>query len=272
MKKKLSIYFLSDTIVNAASELSKMVLNQYPDVHYSSNQASFLHTTKECREVLKSADPDSSIILFNFMNEILNSFVVDYCREHQLSYLDLVTPLEKEIFKKTGESPRFDRSVTQTLDESYFDRIDSIEFAVQYDDGQDPYGFLLADIVLLGVSRTSKTPLSMYLANQNYKVANLPLLPDTSLPPEIWEVDPQKLVGLTSDPEVLMAIRRERMVSYGLDEETPYSNMEKIKSELAFAESLFKQLGCLVINVASKSIQETASIITTTLMEKENDA
>lgn len=265
MKKELAIYFLSDSIVNAASELSKMVLNQYPDVHSSFNQASFLKNPDECLEILQQAKPDLSIVLFNFMNDDLNEFVIQYCREHQLSYLDLVTPLEKAIYKKTGESPRFNQNVSQKLDKSYFERIDSIEFAVQYDDGQDPKGFLLADFVLLGVSRTSKTPLSMYLANQNYKVANLPLLPDAPLPKEIWEIDKNKIVGLTSEPEALSSIRRERMVSYGLNNDTPYSNIKKVKEELAFAERLFEQLGCLVINVAARSIEETASIITTQL-------
>lgn len=272
MKKNLYVYLLSDTIVSVAVELSRMVLTQYPGVDATFHQDSFIHTPEQCEDILKKIDPDHSIILFTFLSEDLNHFVLDYCRKYQMSYLDLVTPLEKTIITKTGESPIFNKNaLSQRLDENYFNRIDAIEFAVQYDDGQDPKGFLEAEIILLGVSRTSKTPLSMYLANQNYKVANLPLLPNTPLPKELWEVPSSKIVGLTSEPDVLASIRKERMISYGVNEDNPYSNLEKIRKELKFAEMLYQQLNCLVINVASKSIEETASIITNILEPAKNN-
>ena len=115
--------------------------------------------------------------------------------------------------------------------------------------------------MLLGVSRTSKTPLSLYLANQGYKVANLPLVPKTQIPKEIYQVDKKRIFGLTNDPEVLNNIRRQRMISYGLDPDTVYSNMDNINQELEFATNLYKELGCLQINVATKSIEETATLI-----------
>lgn len=115
--------------------------------------------------------------------------------------------------------------------------------------------------MLLGVSRTSKTPLSLFLANKNLKVANLPLIPQAHIPKQIWEVDPKKIVGLTNDPGILNSIRKERMRSYGLNPDTAYSDIEKIRDELAFANDLYKKLGCIIINVASLSIEETASLI-----------
>ncbi|GAC46292.1 phosphotransferase [Pediococcus acidilactici NGRI 0510Q] len=136
-----------------------------------------------------------------------------------------------------------------------------MEFAVTYDDGKDPAGFLKADIVLLGVSRTSKTPLSLYLANKGYKVANLPLVPKTQIPEEIWQVDRDKIFGLTTTKEVLNGIRRQRMISYGLNPDSSYADMDSINKELQFADDLFKKIGCLVINTANKSIEETATII-----------
>ena len=122
-----------------------------------------------------------------------------------------------------------------------------------------------ADIVILGISRTSKTPLSMFLANQNYKVANLPLVPEAHIPDLLWQVDPKKIVGLTNDRKILNSIRRERMIAYGLNPETAYSRIDRIDEELAFAKELYEKLGCLVINVATKSIEETAAIIVNTL-------
>ena len=147
------------------------------------------------------------------------------------------------------------------LEENYFRRIKAMEFAVKYDDGKNPRGFLEADVVLLGVSRTSKTPLSLFLANKNLKVANLPLVPQAHIPKEIWEVDSKKIVGLTNDPEVLNGIRKKRMIAYGLNPDTAYSDIDKIKEELEFANALYQKLDCVVINVATLSIEETASLI-----------
>lgn len=118
---------------------------------------------------------------------------------------------------------------------------------------------------LTGCLRTSKTPLSLYLANRNLKVANLPLVPQAQIPDEIWKVDPKKIFGLTNDPEKLNDIRRQRMVQYGLNPDTMYSNTDKIKAELEYADKIFKKIGCLVINVANKSIEETATLITESL-------
>ena len=117
------------------------------------------------------------------------------------------------------------------------------------------------DVVLLGVSRTSKTPLSLFLANKNLKVANLPLIPQAHIPKQLWEIDPKKIVGLTNNPDILNNIRKERMRSYGLNPDTAYSDIEKIRAELDFANDLYEKLGCVVINVASLSIEETASLI-----------
>lgn len=148
-----------------------------------------------------------------------------------------------------------------SLNQKYFDRISAMEFAVMYDDGKDPKGFLEADVVLLGVSRTSKTPLSLFLANKNLKVANLPLVPETHIPKEIYEIDPKKIIGLTNDPSVLNEIRRQRMIAYGLNPDTTYSSMDSINKELESAQALYKKLGCYVINVAHRSIEETAALI-----------
>src|SRR5699024_6231822 len=117
------------------------------------------------------------------------------------------------------------------------------------------------DVVLLGISRTSKTPLSLFLANRNIKVANLPIVPQAHIPDEIYQVDPHKIIGLTNDPKVLNNIRRERMIAYGLNPDTTYSDLDAIKKELDFAQDLYKKLGCYVINVANRSIEETATLI-----------
>ncbi len=132
---------------------------------------------------------------------------------------------------------------------------------MENDDGKNAKGLLEADIVLLGVSRTSKTPLSLYLANQNQKVANLPIGPDLHIPDELAQVKKDRIFGLLNTPEKLSKIRKQRMLSYGLDANTPYSDTDNIRVELAYAKKLYRKIGCLTINVANKSIEETATII-----------
>ncbi len=173
----------------------------------------------------------------------------------------MMSPMTQMITAKTNSTPTGEAGALHHLNDRYFDRISAMEFAVMYDDGKDPHGFLEADIVLLGVSRTSKTPLSLFLANRNIKVANLPIVPQAHIPDEIWRVDPKKIIGLMNTPEVLNNIRRERMIAYGLNPDTTYSDMDEIKAELAFAQDLYDKIGCQVINVANRSIEETATII-----------
>ena len=145
--------------------------------------------------------------------------------------------------------------------EIYFSRVDAIEFAVKCDDGQDPRGLFQADVVLVGISRTSKTPLSMYLANRNIKVANIPLVMEVPPPKELFEIPAKKIIGLTNSPEKLNEIREERLKYLGLSTSSNYASMERIFDELDYSEQIMKKIGCPVINVANKAIEETSAFI-----------
>src|SRR5690606_21870308 len=124
------------------------------------------------------------------------------------------------------------------LDEAYFKKVEAIEFAVKYDDGKDPRGILKADIVLIGVSRTSKTPLSQYLALKRYKVANVPIVPEVDPPEELFLVSPKKCIGLRISPEKLTEIRKERLLALGLNEKAHYANINRIKEELEYFDRI----------------------------------
>jgi len=147
------------------------------------------------------------------------------------------------------------------MDREYFKRVEAIEFAVKYDDGKDPRGILAADLVLLGVSRTSKTPLSMYLADKNIKVVNIPLIPEVPIPKELYQISTQKIVGLTNSIERLSDIRKERLKTMGLSSSANYADYERIFEETHYAETVMKRLNCPIIDVSYKAIEETATII-----------
>ena len=172
-----------------------------------------------------------------------------------------MSPILDKISNKINKNPKREPGAIRKLDESYFKRVEAIEFAVKYDDGKDPRGILKSDIVLVGISRTSKTPLSMYLANKNIKVANIPLVPEIPLPKELNNINPNKIIGLTNSPEKLNKIRQERLKALGLSKNANYANIERILQEPDYSDNIMKKLGCPVINVSNKAIEETAGII-----------
>lgn len=255
------IYIISDSAGETASKLAQASASQYEDLDIAFIHQTFVNKESDLLTALEEAREHNAIIIHTLISEEFISIANNFCKEHQLFYMDLMSPVVNELSVRTGIEPMRIAGAVHSLNKEYFNRITAMEFAVKYDDGKDPKGFLEADIVLLGVSRTSKTPLSLFLANKNLKVANLPLVPQASLPKELWEMDPKKIIGLTNNPEILNKIRQERMRAYGLNPDTAYSNIDKIQEELAYAQKLYDKLNCIVINVADLSIEETASMI-----------
>ncbi len=264
-QKTINLYIISDSVGGTANQLGQAAMTQFPDADMKVSAYPFIRGTDTLISILEKAAFDNALVIHTLVDEELNKTAQTFCKEHELVCFDPLSPIIREIEKRSELAPLQKPGAMHLLDETYFNRIKAIEFAVKFDDGRDPKGFLEADIVLLGISRTSKTPLSMFLANQNYKVANLPLIPEAHIPEQIWQVDPKKIVGLTSDRKALNSIRRERMLTYGMNPDTEYSKLDRIDRELAFAKDLYKELNCLVINVSKKSIEETAAIIINTL-------
>lgn len=264
-KQTLAIFLISDSVGGTASNIARAALAQFSNINFEVKSFSFIREKEQLGLILKKAADQQAIILHTFADKNMVKMLHTFCDSYTLSCYDLLNPIVKAISERTNLKPSEKAGAMHKLDDEYFDRIGAMEFAVKYDDGKDPKGFLEADILILGISRTSKTPLSIYLANQNYKVANLPLMPENDLPEELWKVNPRKIIGLTNDEKILSNIRRERMISYGLKPDTAYSSSERIKKEIIFAEELYEKLGCQMINVANKSIEETAAIIVNSL-------
>lgn len=257
----VNIIVISDSAGETATKTAQACMAQFPTVEFCLFRRTFINSSELLQQALQEAKNTNALILHTLVDEKLLQECQKFCSQHQMQAFDLLNPIISALQKRANTFPTREAGALHHLDENYFNRIRAMEFAVKYDDGKDPKGFLKADVVLLGVSRTSKTPLSLFLANKNLKVANLPLLPKASIPAEIFQVDPKKIVGLTNDPEILNGIRKERMKSYGLDPNTAYSDLDKIKEELAFARKLYDKLHCVVIDVSQLSIEETAALI-----------
>ncbi|KRK98156.1 hypothetical protein FD04_GL001134 [Secundilactobacillus odoratitofui DSM 19909 = JCM 15043] len=258
---EIEIFLISDSSGETALTVAQTAVAQFPDLQVKYQRFPFIQTESILGGILNLAAKKNAVLYYTLVTSSLSEQVINFTTEHHLQAFDCIQPAMTVLANRSGLTPASIPSMNHSLTDTYFDRIGAMEFAVAYDDGKDPTGLLKADLVILGVSRTSKTPLSLFLANRGIKVANLPLSPKSQLPDELWQVNPGKIIGLTNSPKVLRRIRQQRMISYGLPAESAYSDTEKIKAELKYADEIYQKIGCLEINVANKSIEETATLI-----------
>ncbi len=245
--EKMNIYAVSDSIGETAEQVAKAVSKQFDIVDFEIKIIPYINDNKTIDRVVEKAKSENALIVFTIIVEELRNYLVMKAEQSDVTAVDVMTPILLPLIKK--------------LDDKYFKKVEAVEFAVKYDDGKDTRGIMLADIVLVGVSRTSKTPLSMYLAHKNIKVANVPLVPEVSLPEELFSISKRKIIGLTIDPEQLIRIRKERLKSLGLKDTANYANMERILEEIEYSNQIMKKLNCRIIDTTNKAVEETASII-----------
>jgi len=256
-----AVYIVSDSIGETAEMVVKAVASQFDSGRVEIVRVPNVTHIETIDEVVKQAASRRAIIAYTLVVPELVEYMADQqLKNPDLVAIDLIGPAIRAVENVTGLKAKGESGLLRKIDEMYFKRVEAIEFAVRYDDGKDPRGIELADIVLIGVSRSSKTPLSMYLAHKRIKVANIPLVPEVNFPDELFAYR-YKVIGLTINPEQLMHIRRERLRTLGLFSDASYANDERILEELDAAHMLMKKLGCPVIDVTNKAIEETASKI-----------
>ncbi|MCY7214435.1 pyruvate, water dikinase regulatory protein [Streptococcus anginosus] len=262
MKQEITIYAISDSLGGTSQKLLSAVMAQYPDLIFNNSyRFPFINKESELLDILQDAIKDDAVVISTLVDSHLAATAREFSRVNHLSYLDLMNPFFEIIKEKTGTQPIEVPGVLHRLDTEYFNKISAIEFAVKYDDGKNPQGFLESDLVILGVSRTSKTPLSIYLANKGYKVSNLPLIPEVPLPQVLDKVDRRRMIGLVCDPDKLAKVRSNRLDALGLTQTTSYTDIENIYEELDYSKKVFQKYQAHVINMTDKSIEETACII-----------
>ena len=257
--KKPIIYILSDSLGETAEYVSRAAACQfnYSGVEYK--RIPYVNSTEYLYEVLDKIDPDNSLLVYTLVIDEVREALINYAQQRHLMTVDVLQPMLEALEKITGAMPKGEPGLVRELDDNYFKKIEAVEFAVKYDDGKDPRGVLYADLVLIGVSRTSKTPLCMYLAHRGIKAANIPLVPEVKVSEEVFRIPRHKIIGLTIKPQVLHEIRKERLKALGLGGEADYASLERIMAELDYAEGVMKKIGCPVIDVSRKAVEETAS-------------
>ena len=257
-----AIYLVSDSVGETADVVIRSALYQFETENYQLKKYSYVQTTEEIDDICaKAAEDEKAMIFYTFVKKEMADYMKSRIEHSNLIGVDIYSPILTGLGQLFQLPAKEKPGMNRQLNEDYFNRVEAIEFSVKYDDGRDPRGIEKADIVLVGVSRTSKTPLSIYLANKNVKVANIPLFPESKPPKEIFTIAAERIIGLVNSPKKLNEGRKERLKTLGLPPSASYAGMERILEELEYADQIMKQIGCEVIDVSNKAIEETADHI-----------
>ncbi|WP_253256388.1 pyruvate, water dikinase regulatory protein [Moorella sp. E306M] len=255
------IYVISDSLGETAEYVARAAASQFDGGELDIRRVPYVTDAEHLEEVINEAAQEQGVIAFTLVLPELKKRLLELAAERGLTAVDLLGPLMDAIARATGVQPRLEPGLIRRLDEDYFRKMEAIDFAVKYDNGKDTRGLCHADLVLIGVSRTSKTPVCMYLAHKRLRAANLALVPEVPLPEELLSLPAEKIIGLTIDAEKLYQIRQERLKTLGLPGQADYATRSRIEQELAYARKVMDQLGCPVIDVTNKAVEETAGKI-----------
>ncbi|GEL08208.1 pyruvate, water dikinase regulatory protein [Salisediminibacterium halotolerans] len=258
MNKTYHLFIVSDSVGETAHHLVQAVSGQFPQQQTVFHRYPYMKRLEEIDRVIAEAKDYPSLIVFTVIVPELKEYLLQQAEHYGIEAVDVMAPLMNAFGKVFDSSPKLEPGYIRRLGDDYFRRIAAIEFAVKYDDAQEMSGINNADIVLAGVSRTSKTPLSMYLANKGYYAANIPIIPEVPPPKDIFSIPKEKMIGLMISPEKLLDIRRERLRALGLKQDSSYADRKRILAELDFAADVLNQIGCPVIDVSNKAVEETA--------------
>lgn len=258
----LVIYVISDSIGETGELIAKASVKQFDTDNFEVKRYPYHNSIEQIEPILYEATKEAmSLVVYTNVVKETRDFIKQKAEELNLNVVDVMGEPMAKLENILGYPPLREPGLIRRLDDNYFKKVEAVEFAVKYDDGKDPRGAKKADICLVGLSRTSKTPLSMYLANKHYKVANIPLVPEVPVPKEVYEKDVRRVIGLTCNPEKLISIRTERLKSLGLSSSAKYANIERVKEELEYSKKVMDELGCVVFDVTNSAIEETAEFI-----------
>ena len=255
-RQPVELHIVSDSTGETAARLVLALEAQFPDQPFTEIRHARVENVEDLHIAVQQARGRPAVMVYTLVAPELRDAMRQLCRRARVHYCDLLGHPIDSISRVAGVAARMQPGARAPLDAQYFKRIEAIEFAVKYDDGVGK-GLDEADVVLVGVSRTSKTPLSIYLGYLGHKAANVPVVRGIEVPRELFEIDPAKIVGLTIDAERLLDIRTARVRSMGASRKR-YAELEVIYAELEEASTLHRRLGCPVIDVSELSVEETA--------------
>jgi regulator of PEP synthase PpsR (kinase-PPPase family) len=259
--EQFHLYLVSDSTGETITNVARACLVQFEGVHAVEHVWNMVRTKRHVHKVVMAVEKTPGVVLFTLVDTNLRAALEQGCRQLQIPCVSILDPAIAALSAHLGVKSRGKPGLQHALDAEYFNRIDAINFVLAHDDGQAIRDLNEADVVLVGVSRTSKTPTCIYLANRGVKAANVPLVPGSPLPPELMAATKPLIVGLTKEASSLVHIRRHRLRALNQVEETDYIDPEKVRREVAAARRVFAKYDWPVIDVTRRSIEEVAAAI-----------
>jgi [pyruvate, water dikinase]-phosphate phosphotransferase / [pyruvate, water dikinase] kinase len=263
--RSVAIYFhlhlVSDSTGETLNAVGKAACAQFDMGRPIEHVYPLVRNRKQLERALAEIEASPGLVLHTMVNEELRHVLEVRCRELGQPSVAVLDPVMTLLGNYLGAEVSHRPGAQHELDAKYFARIDALNYTMAHDDGQSAATLDLADVVLVGVSRTSKTPTCIYLANRGVKAANIPIVLGIALPPELDLIRRPLVVGLIASPERLIQIRKNRLLSLNEETETEYVDLDAVRSEVAFARRLFAEKGWAVIDVTRRSIEETAAAV-----------
>jgi regulator of PEP synthase PpsR (kinase-PPPase family) len=256
------LHLVSDSTGDTVHAVARACLVQFEGAEAIEHIWSMVRTKSQIERVVHGVSINPGVVLYTLVNESLRGPLVDGCRKLQVPAIPVLDPVIGALASFLGRKSRGLPGQQHLLDSEYFQRIDAMTFALNHDDGQSAWGLNDADVILVGVSRTSKSPTCIYLANRGIKAANVPVVPGVELPPELFAATHPLIVALTNDPERLIQVRQNRLsLLHQQESRTDYTDLTAVREEVQNARRIFTQQHWPVIDVTRRSIEETAAAI-----------
>jgi len=259
--KKFHLHLVSDSSGETLSSVARACLVQFENVEAEPHLWWLVRTEGQLERVVAGIEANPGVVLATVMDEGVRGLLEEACRHMHVPFIQVLDPVLAALSGFLDSEFGAEPGRQHAMDAEYFRRIDAMQFTLAHDDGQLLHELNDADIVLVGISRTSKTPTCMYLANRGLKAANIPLVPGIDPPPELFAAKKPLIVGLTNEPKTLTDIRRSRLKLLNHDKEADYADPERVREEIQMARRIFSRQGWPVIDVARRSIEEASAAI-----------
>ncbi len=271
MNEKYNVYLVSDSTGETLDRIFLSLKSQFANFEYEKKEFAFIRTEQQIDKILKECNKiDNSIILYTIVETKLAKYLSSQSEKYLVPCFGVLGNLILSFSKLLNQKAIHKPSAQHVLDEDYYKRIEAIQFTMSHDDGKKIDDIDKADVVLLGVSRTSKTPTSIYLANRGFKTVNIPLVLDQRIPANLATNTTTCIVGLVADPERLSDIRRNRVAIMQGQKLKEYTDLNSIKKEVDDSKKLFKKNNWPIIDVTRRSVEETAASILKIIDIKKN--
>ena len=261
MKTSFNIYLVSDSTGDTVDHVAKACLVQFGEFEAIEHIWTMVRSAEQVKRITRALKAKPGFVLYTIVNRNNRVLLQEGCRALHIPCISVIDPIVDALSSYLGAESIGRPGGQHVLDADYFSRIAAMQFALSHDDGQSVQNIEEADIVLLGVSRTSKTPTSIYLANRGIKTANIPIVPGCPLPETLFNLKMPLVIGLTKDARRLVEIRRQRLKLLDHDDNSEYVDFEAVSKEITEARKLFTKHNWPVINVSRKSIEETAATV-----------